>query len=629
MGIASSLSKFSSKKGLTENEIIQELRQNKAQKRNQSTKKTSKIIPISISVVKDHYDSKYNTNEVYLGKRRNSDESLKSALTHPTILKYLFSFMTAQSTDCNLDFYLDALKILDMNRNRCYRESYNLWLLLVAKFILVDAKQPISMSQLLKNEIAGKLLIISPDNSKIRELSEVTVIPVHDQRIERRILEVLELAKNEVFQAIKEDSWKPFCESDIFESLLCKKEIRSTLAIPGSKDYFESVFGSGDNHSFKSSGKTSGYTTSRSSFGPSLRSSFKSSIRSSSSRYIGNKTDDISCRNSSNSGKNSRMSFDNSRRSFNFIKKKEKSLSEISIQPNSGIIAGSRYSNKDIDMISHRFESQELFETETMRENRFEYAGRNSDMNNQIKCKNELNDLNMTTNFNSDGNREFSTRKLEYSNGNKESYNGNKENFNDSHRESSFENYWEVMDCDNMFESIDSVKIKSRSNFKMRSNDRNIATWKSSSRENKEQLTCDEKMMHEKSTENENHNDEVYANIDSVKLDRMKSEKKMYHSKDSYRDSNLLERNSDINIHDIKNENSKMKNDKNDNNERYEKNVKTESKNEKYERRSARNSWKDNKVRKHDSSILENRAHLSAVALEKKLKEHFDDQYLL
>jgi hypothetical protein len=46
---------------------------------------------------------------------------------------------------------------------------------------------------------------------------------------------MLELAQKEVFLTIKLDSWRPFCESDIFTSLLLKKEIRTTLVIPKSR----------------------------------------------------------------------------------------------------------------------------------------------------------------------------------------------------------------------------------------------------------------------------------------------------------------------------------------------------------------------------------------------------------
>lgn len=46
------------------------------------------------------------------------ENNLKSALTHPTILKFLKAFMTAQSTDSTLDFYLDVVEIRGLQRNR-------------------------------------------------------------------------------------------------------------------------------------------------------------------------------------------------------------------------------------------------------------------------------------------------------------------------------------------------------------------------------------------------------------------------------------------------------------------------------------------------------------------------------
>ena len=68
-------------------------------------------------------DSERSVNASPGPKRRNSNESqrLKAALTHPALLKFLRSFMIAQSNDNTLDFYLDIVEIRSLVRERYCR----------------------------------------------------------------------------------------------------------------------------------------------------------------------------------------------------------------------------------------------------------------------------------------------------------------------------------------------------------------------------------------------------------------------------------------------------------------------------------------------------------------------------
>ena len=54
-------------------------------------------------------------------QNQDQERALKSALTHPTVLKFLRSFMTAQSTDSTLDFYLDVVEMRGLNRERYHK----------------------------------------------------------------------------------------------------------------------------------------------------------------------------------------------------------------------------------------------------------------------------------------------------------------------------------------------------------------------------------------------------------------------------------------------------------------------------------------------------------------------------
>ena len=71
-------------------------------------------------------------------KNLAEEHNLKSALTHPTILKFLKAFMIAQGTDNTLDFYLDVVEIRGLQRSR-YKKGTPLYLsllLLLIRYIL-------------------------------------------------------------------------------------------------------------------------------------------------------------------------------------------------------------------------------------------------------------------------------------------------------------------------------------------------------------------------------------------------------------------------------------------------------------------------------------------------------------
>ena len=134
--------KFSSASSRQQYLIIQQLRESQKKKKATPTKlrrgKVPKIVPLAISPKPTHSPASEGDD---VGKRimgigmirRDSNQkralekaeknmaeehNLKSALTHPTILKFLKAFMTAQSTDNTLDFYLDVVEIRGLQRSR-------------------------------------------------------------------------------------------------------------------------------------------------------------------------------------------------------------------------------------------------------------------------------------------------------------------------------------------------------------------------------------------------------------------------------------------------------------------------------------------------------------------------------
>ena len=98
------------------------------QKKYPNTKKGNnhKIVPIDLSVkpirrTDDgrtcNLDNEMKRQLRIVARDQKEDNSLRHALTHPTIQKFLRDFMVAQSSESILNFYLDVIEILALNRN--------------------------------------------------------------------------------------------------------------------------------------------------------------------------------------------------------------------------------------------------------------------------------------------------------------------------------------------------------------------------------------------------------------------------------------------------------------------------------------------------------------------------------
>mmetsp|Transcript_557 Transcript_557/g.633 ORF Transcript_557/g.633 Transcript_557/m.633 type:complete len:675 (+) Transcript_557:319-2343(+) len=659
MGIAASLcgvrKEFQSQTttDYQKDQIMRELRRNKNDKGKTLNNiiKKSKIAPITISVQQDHYDCKYNTDDPPLGNRRNSDQSLKSALTHPTILNFLYSFMIAQSTDRSLDFYLDVVKILDLDRKKCYRESYNLWLLLVPKYVSVNATHPMSIGQSMKNEICGKLL-----NSAQGSESRSPIARIRDtfeaKRIDKRIIDMLELAQNEVFLSIKLDSWRPFCKSDIFISLLGKKEIRTTVAISQEGNGFESVYSSKN-----SSQKTENM----------YAASFRSSLRSMRTSFFNNNRPGGVDESSIHSFKTSRMSMNDRKSEKSSVNSsgRDSGLYGSSSGRDSGLY-GSRYCDKNISVDSQIFNAQ-LFETTVSRgnERRSQRLSQRVSLNESYKHKEYKDDLNdrsqsINNSTRSVDNWKDSSLVKERLTGNSggismdnwkdsssiKGYTGgisiaefsavknvpgnlsSKEHSFDDKECSCVDNFWEGMADDDKFQSNDSAKVRKKgiqiqfSGEKLTEND--IIIYRSSDIDN-----TSEKAFKNRDNSAFKHRD------DSFDLDNF-SEKSPINKEIQIAVSEFKNEYYDfININEKSSKNEKSENEnmkksekiENESEKKVRKNVNLEFRNERNERRSNRNSaegisWRDNYRDKRDSAF-ENKAHLSAVALEKRVNDHF------
>lgn len=147
--------KLSSKQQL---KIVQELRVHATQKlvRKRKKKTAGKVVPIngndfdrssienrvlaenrsrssSHSSIKEPSNSAVMKNDEEHRHDSKDERSLKLALTHPTISKFLKDFMIAQGCGDLLDFYLDIVEIRSKIRRFLHKEAYDLWIMLANK----------------------------------------------------------------------------------------------------------------------------------------------------------------------------------------------------------------------------------------------------------------------------------------------------------------------------------------------------------------------------------------------------------------------------------------------------------------------------------------------------------------
>ena len=140
--------------------IVQELREHATQKlARKRKKKTGKVVPINGNLEKSSVENRSSggggenlsrspsshssMNELSKSAVMKNDEqirndskderSLKLALTHPTISKFLKDWMIAQGCGDLLDFYLDIVEIRSRHRRFLHKEAYDLWIMLATK----------------------------------------------------------------------------------------------------------------------------------------------------------------------------------------------------------------------------------------------------------------------------------------------------------------------------------------------------------------------------------------------------------------------------------------------------------------------------------------------------------------
>lgn len=153
-----------------------------------------------------------------------AQQNLKVALTHPTILKFLKTYMEQQNSAKYLSFYNDATIIRDICKDSNYENAYELMIIFTNKYLDEKSDDYIEI-----REKARKLL-----------LSTTKIIYEHKDDNDSRTIKIsnsnlwvegIRMAQYEVFFIIQEKYWLSFCESDLYNTMIKRKEVRTMISL--------------------------------------------------------------------------------------------------------------------------------------------------------------------------------------------------------------------------------------------------------------------------------------------------------------------------------------------------------------------------------------------------------------
>ena len=242
MGCSSSSSSFSSssKRSIDQSELS-------ISKREQDSIRSISYDKVnnSFRIKKSDYDVGLNKvkNKTLLSKSKNdsykvltsmdahkmiAQKNLKAALTHPTILKYFNKYMDEVDGTKYLKFYLDSTFIRETIKNDDYSYAHQLMALFVktyfddrsSSFVEIREKQYNLLIQTNKVINEHKDDGDNHDNNDSLRKSNTYIW-----------VEAMRMAQYEVFFIIQDKFWLPFCESDLYNEMCKKKEVRTMISL--------------------------------------------------------------------------------------------------------------------------------------------------------------------------------------------------------------------------------------------------------------------------------------------------------------------------------------------------------------------------------------------------------------
>jgi hypothetical protein len=136
--------------------------------------------------------------------------------------------MEEQNSTKYLSFYLDATNIRNKYKDNDYDDAYNLMIIFTDKYLNDNSDSYIEIS-----EKPLKLLIKTSKILNEHKDDNDNSIKISNGNI---WVEGIRMAQYEIFFIIQEKFWLPFCESDLYDTMIKRKEVRTMISLFKNKD---------------------------------------------------------------------------------------------------------------------------------------------------------------------------------------------------------------------------------------------------------------------------------------------------------------------------------------------------------------------------------------------------------
>lgn len=145
-----------------------------------------------------------------------ADSNLKAALTHPVILLYFREYMKIIGNEDILNFYLEAVELRKLYENKEIKVCHGKLKVILQKYILDSAPtKKITIKIHYRNMI---LQNVEADGSAKPPVFAVA-------------MQGMKFAQYEVFSTIKEFCWTTFCGTELYVTMIKRKEVRTTISL--------------------------------------------------------------------------------------------------------------------------------------------------------------------------------------------------------------------------------------------------------------------------------------------------------------------------------------------------------------------------------------------------------------
>ena len=175
-------------------------------------------------------NNRYKVNTTSNCHRMIAHQNLKTALTHPTILKFFNMYMIECSSTKYLSFYLDATVIRDVYKDNDYSNALELMIVFYKKYLNDDSNDYVEIREKPRKllEQCNKIINEHKDDYDTTTTNNNNSMMISNTNL---WIEGIRMAQYEVFFIIQEKFWLPFCESELYNTMIKRKEVRTMISL--------------------------------------------------------------------------------------------------------------------------------------------------------------------------------------------------------------------------------------------------------------------------------------------------------------------------------------------------------------------------------------------------------------